>query len=92
MIILVGATVTEQVDVLVVASDEPPERDRRRENRWIASCSIDLRPRSQRARGPIRSESGGVQDLVGVDVADPGDHVLVEEERLEPACGATGRS
>ena len=26
-----------------------------------------------------------VQDLVGVDVADPGDHVLVEQQRLEQA-------
>ena len=25
-----------------------------------------------------------MEDLVGVDVADPGDHVLVEEQRLEP--------
>ena len=33
--------------------------------------------------GDLRMEAGGVEDLVGVDVADPGDHVLVEQQRLE---------
>ena len=34
---------------------------------------------------PVGAQPGGVQDLVGVDVADPGDHVLVEQQRLERA-------
>ena len=41
--------------------------------------------RAQRAGRPERVESGRPQRLVGVDVADPGDERLVEQERLEPA-------
>ena len=41
--------------------------------------------RAQRAGRPQRMEPRRPQRLVGVDVADPGEEGLVEQERLEPA-------
>ncbi len=42
----------------------------------------------RRARRAQRVEARAPERLVGVDVADPGDERLVEEERLEPAAPA----
>ena len=39
--------------------------------------------RRQRSTRPVGAEPGGVQDLVAVDVADAGDDVLVEQQRLQ---------
>ena len=54
----------------------------------MPSCSRhDLRS-PQRPGDALGVQLGGVQDLVGVDVADAGDHVLVEQQRLEPGAAA----
>ncbi len=34
-------------------------------------------------------DSGGKEDFVGVDIADPGDHRLIEKKRLEPAAAVS---
>ncbi len=39
----------------------------------------------QGAECPRRMQAGLEQDLIGVNVADPGDHVLTQQQRLERA-------
>ena len=41
--------------------------------------------RPQRVAQPVMTQSGSVQRLVGIDVADAGDDALIEQQRLELA-------
>ena len=70
-----GVVVDRAAAPLDRLGQDPPDR----------VVEVPLVGRPQRPGGPQRMEPRGPQRLVGVDVADPGDERLVEQERLEPA-------
>ena len=63
-------------------SVDPPAGSTR-ETRGSPPCRATTSPRRSDEAGDVGVQASDVEDLVGVDVADPGDHVLVEEQRLE---------
>lgn len=58
--------------------DHPPQPEE-----TPAAQVLDLR---------LRMNAGRKQDFIGIDVADPGDHVLVEKEGFDPAAAAGKKS
>src|SRR6266508_6584614 len=58
--------------------------DRFREDLLHAVIQPFDRGKLQPARRPIGMEPGAVQDFIRIDVTDPGERLLVHEQRLQP--------
>ena len=49
----------------------------------MASRRAPILSGGRAAGGPVEAQTGGVEDLIGVDVAEAGQQVLVEQPGLE---------
>jgi hypothetical protein len=83
MIVLVGTAVTEQIDVLRIAQRRSSCVDCITQDPVNRLVQTAFRSGAQRIGQPIGTQPGFVKNLVGVNVADSGDHVLVEQQGLD---------
>ena len=84
---LARPTIGQQVGEVVERRSAPPQPCiERRPDRPPQPAQL---VGGQRTARPLRGDAGAMQRLVCVDVAQPGDDVLVEEQRLD-RCGAAG--
>ena len=80
---LEAATVAHDVDVLSVGQRAAAGGDRRLQDRVNGVAKPANVGGLQRVGQPVGAETSSMKDLVAVDVADSGDHVLIEEQRLQ---------
>jgi hypothetical protein len=76
---------TVNVDVLGVVESAAAGGNRRREN--VVNCGVQPAHciGTERRGHTIVAQSGTVEDFVGIDVADAGDGVLIEQQCLQVA-------
>ena len=80
---LVPARLAGQAHVLVVAEGRPSGEDGRGQDFVDGLAQSPILSGGQAAGGPVEAQTGGVEDLIGVDVAEAGQQVLVEQPGLE---------